>query len=248
MTARHRLALAGLLLALAGASADGSESITLRYNESPPLQVTAGASASGLVATPALRAFAGAGINYRLIVTPVRRQMAILQENREAACMLGWRRTAAREQVGQFTLAVYQGRATGALARADNGAVRDGAPLRATLADPALRALVKEGTSYGDAVDAALADAPLVIVSTTTDRANMLRMLLARRADYMFIAADEAEAILADPAFVMDRKAFKFVAFSDVTDGAGLSLWCTRRVPAAVMERLNGAIRHGAPR
>ena len=242
-------ALAALALAPGAASAAAAAPVILRYNESPPLQVTAAnGSISGVVATPALRAFADAGVAYRIIATPVRRQMVILQANEEASCMLGWRSTPARERIGQFTEVVYPGSVTGALARADNDAVRSGAPLAGTLKNPALRALLKEGTSYGDSVDAALAADPPRLVSTTTDRANMLRMLLARRADYMFIAADEAEAILADPAFVMDRKAFKFVAFSDVTDGAGLSLWCTRRVPAAVMERLNGAIRHGAPR
>ena len=241
------LALATLLLLAAGPASAASGLVTLRYNESPPLQVTAAdGSISGVVATPVLRAFADAGIAYRVVATPVRRQMVILQNDQESACMLGWRRTPARERLGQFTLAVYPGSATGALARADNDAVHDGAPLRATLDDPALRALLKEGTSYGDTVDAALAGAQARRVLTTTDRPNMLRMLLARRADYMFIAADEAASMLAAPDFRLDRKAFKFVTFADVSDHPDLSLWCTRRVPASVIERLNAAIRRGA--
>ena len=235
--------------ALPVAVAATAEPIQLLYNERPPFQVTgADGKVGGIVARAALQAFDDAGVAYVVSHAPFNRQRAIVDDNRMPACMMGWRYTAERARIGKFTLPLAEGSLQGAVTRADNQLMKDGRPLSETLGNRALRMLTKDNYSLGDRLDGAIARAAPPVLRTTAESRNMLRMLLLRRADYIFMSEEEFTGVLAEKGSGLEPEQFRYVHFADVKDRVDRRLWCSRSVPDAIIRRLDAAIeRRQAP-
>lgn len=214
--------------------------ITLHYYERPPFYTgTVDGGVEGLVATPALRALSTARISYTIRSTPPKRQLAIIKQNIEPACMIGWLRTIEREKVGNFSSVLYRDRRPVAIARADNVALRSDRTLSATIGDSTLTILIKEGFSYGPKADAEIRNHP-VPMRTTAQTAEMLKMIFYRRADYFLLSQEEADELIARSSF--RRQDFRYIFFSDMKSGIERRLWCTKQVDVAQMRALNAAI------
>ncbi len=232
----RRLPATGLVVlcvaALPPASAD---TLRLHYQERPPYSATqADGRVSGLVADPAGRALAQAGIAFTWVRTPAQRQLALIQAEAPGLdCGIGWFRTDERAEQGRFSAPLYRDRPLAALVR-DPAWRAPGASAAALLADPALRLLVKEGYSYGPRLDALIAAAPRPPLSTSVEPLQMARMLASGRADWTPVAPEEAE--------VLRVPGLRLVPLSDEPQGQARHLYCSRAVPAAWMARIDAAL------
>lgn len=216
------------------AAATSAQTLTLHYQERPPYSSTAdGGGAAGLVATPASRALASAGIAFRWALTPSQRQLALIQSDQGLHCGVGWFRTSEREALGKFSHRLYRDRAPGALVRSALPLV-DGLRAAELISDPRWRLLVKEGYSYGRRLDKAIAEAPRPPVRTSVDPPQMARMLRAERADWMIVAPEEA-AMLAAPGL-------RLIEFSDLDAGPTRHLYCSRSLPEDWLTRIDRAL------
>ena len=238
MSSRCRVACATGLLLLS-ANIHGAPSVTLYYNERPPYLVTAaGGGVSGLTATPAANAFRSAGIAFGWSKLPTNRQMAVLKENRAAECAVGWFRNAERESFARYTKAIYRDRPTVALASVSF------APKSARLNDllhaGGVTVLVKDGFSYGPYIDGLLGRSKPSQITTTAENSQMVQMVAAQRADFMFVSEEEA-AYLAEQAGA-DAGRLKVIRFEDVPPGEKRYILCSRQVPEETIRKLNGAI------
>jgi len=240
---RSNAMLVGLFSMGVVAAVPAAELIHVRYNERPPYQVTAAdGKVGGTVGRLAIQAFADAGIGFDVIQTPINRQIAILQENREMTCMMGWLSNPERRRIGKLTQPLAAGSLQGAITRADNEQMKDGVTVREILRNRSLRLLVKEHYFYGGALATAILRDPPPTVHTSAESGNMLQMLLHGRADYIFMAEEEAMSVIATPGSGLRPEQFRYVHFADIKDRFDRHLWCSRRVPDAVIERLNTAI------
>jgi uncharacterized protein (TIGR02285 family) len=228
-------------LIVSASTAHAAEPLVLHYIQSPPLHYADSRGVlTGLAAKPAIAALTAAGIPYEVHQTLAKNQIVVLKENREPACMLSWLQTPERERIGKFTDVVYEEKRPFALTWAGNPAMRNEEDLKDTLTDKRLRAMVKQGVSYGVQIDRALIRYKTQPASTTATVVQMLEMLRQRRIDYFFVSEEEAEEAI--KASGTPAGGYQRIYFSDLEKSHERRLWCSKAVPDDVFKRLNAAI------
>jgi polar amino acid transport system substrate-binding protein len=105
---------------------------------------------------------------------------------------------------------------------------------------PGVTVLVKDNYSYGAMIDALLAEKRAFVLSTTAENQQMLRMVAERRVDMMFAAEEEAQHLLGQAGSA--ARSVQMLRFDDVPIGERRHLMCSKRVPDALLERLNAAL------
>lgn len=229
--------IASLLLA-SGTAAQG-QTLTLHFQERPPYSsARADGSVGGLVADPAAAALARAGIAFRWSLTPSQRQLALIQSGSGLHCGIGWFRNEERAQRGVFSAPLYRDHPLAALMRDAIAPAEGRSTLDALFARRELRLLVKEGYSYGAALDERIAALRPGPARTAADPPQMSRMLQSGRADWMIVAPEEA-AVLGAPGL-------RLVTLTDLPDGPTRHLYCSADVPAEWLARIDRAL--AAPR
>ena len=228
------------------ARSDGpADRIILHYHERKPYYFTTDDGVKGLLAEKAAAAFNRSGVSFRWEKTPPSRQLEIIRENQDMACALGWFKNPERERFAKYSEFVYQDKPTLALARADNERMPDKLSLDQLFSDRGLRLLRKDGYSYGKFIDEKIVKYKPREVLTTADNLNMLKMIHSLRADYFFIAHEEAEQLITESAFELSD--FKYIHFSNMPEGNKRYIICARNVPEAIIDKLNHAIRDSRP-
>lgn len=235
--------VAGLLLGPTWAQAAGPE-VRLHLMERPPYYLggAKGEPPSGLVVAPLLRALRQAGLPHRFEWTPALRQLRVIEEEQGLDCGVGWFENPERRIKGKFSAALYQDRPLALLLREGH---RWHGPQRMNQAvgDASTRLLVKTGFSYGAQFDGLLALREAPVERSVGDMINLGRMLLADRADWMPIAPEEGELLLAELG-----GGLRLLFFSDASSGSTRHLYCNRAVPEAWLQALNQALARGAER
>lgn len=214
--------------------------ITLHYNERPPYLVTTESGVGGLTGDPATLVFEMSNIPYKWQQTPSKRQIYLLEQDRGRDCAVGWFKNVEREKFAKYTLPIYQDMPQIALARADNDNIPADTTVDDIFSDPRLNLLVKDGYSYGDYIDGKIKEYDPIRTVTTVENSEMLRMVYARRADYFFIAPEEANGLITASDF--DLQDFKFVHFRDIPSGELRYILCSKQVEDWIIDRLNTAI------
>lgn len=234
------LGVAGFILFVTCLCSDSfaDESILILYNERLPYCVSGqGGSPSGLTCDPAKYAFAKSGLPHRWEIAPTKRQMDTVVHSTGKVCIVGWFKNPEREKIGKFTSELYKDKPTVAVVKADNPKMTPGKVLYATLADKSLTLLVKEGFSYGKFIDESIKQLAPKREFTLNENLGMLKMIKAGRADYMFMAPEEAEALIESNGLGVNE--FKLITFSDMPEGESRYLLCTKEVPDADVNLLN---------
>ena len=237
MRACHALAV---VLCMSAVVARADEALTIYYNERPPYLVTAtdGSGVGGLTATPAGRAVHLAGLQVRWSKLPSNRQLAVIKDNKEIACAIGWFRNAEREAYAKFSHPLYQDRPTVALAR--GGFQPQAERLADELREHRPMVLLKDGFSYGPFIDGLMKQLRPPTMSTTVENWQMVRMIAAQRADFMYVSEEEAGYFIDQAG--MAPGDVKIVRFADMPAGERRHLMCTRLMPDEWLARINKAL------
>lgn len=232
--------IAALIFLLSPALSWGQVKITLYYNDRPPYLVSAADGAvTGLTATPATNACKSTGIDCAWVKMPTNRQLAIVKENIGMDCAVGWFKNPEREKFAKFTKPIYRDKPTVALV-SKQFLIKEGRPLEAVLAGKGVRVLVKEGFSYGAFLDDLLARLKPTIVSTAVENIQMVQMIRADRADFMFVAEEEASYLVEQAGFSI--KNFRLLNFPDMPNGEKRHIMCSKQVSDDVIGKLNKGI------
>ena len=232
------IALACIVAACGPAVAFAADEILVLYNERIPYMVISpGGEVSGLTASPVRYAFEKSGLAHRWQLTPTKRQMDTLEFSRERACAIGWFKNPEREKFAKYTVELYRDKAAVAVAKTDNARIASGRTLDETFADKGLTLLAKAGYSYGEFIDRKIRQLAPRKAETVNENMDMLKIIHAGRADYMFMAPEEAEALIASSNFRPEE--FKLVTFTDMPEGESRYLLCSRQVLDAEIETLN---------
>ena len=217
-----------------------ADRIVLYYNVRPPYLVPmADGSVSGLTGTPADHAFKAAGIPFVWSKMPTNRQLLNIKTGVDTDCGIGWFKNREREQFAKFTKAIYRDSPTVGLANKSYG-LRQGASLQQALMANGARVLAKDNYSYGPFIDGLLSRLRPDIVRTTNENSLMVEMIRLNRADFMFVAEEEADFLVQQAGSSINE--FRLIHFSDMPPGEKRYIMCSKRVPDDVIDRLNKAI------
>jgi polar amino acid transport system substrate-binding protein len=211
--------------------------ITIHYHERPPYYITRGNGVGGIIGDRIAFVFSQANIPLAWRKTSAKRQLEIIKANERREGAAGWFKNAQRETFAKFSLPIYRDRPTVALTRADENRIRSGGRLADLLANPDVRLLRKEGYSYGALIDGLIATTRPRQIVTSTDNTGMLNFIHTHRADYFFIAPEEADHLLSESA--LPGTGFRKITFSDMPAGNRRYILFSRRVESTTIERLN---------
>jgi polar amino acid transport system substrate-binding protein len=215
-----------------------AQDVVLAYNRHAAYHDMApDGSMTGAMAGPLETAFRDAHVSFAWRQVPLARQREMLRQNAEQVCVVGALKLPERETLGKFSHPFYRGLPVVAMGLSGNARLVSGARLRDTLDNPRLVLLAKSGYSFGPVVAEALARSRPRVVDTNTDIQNMVTMLVAHRADYLFMAEDAFVPLVRASGFQPGQ--FKIAHFSDVRGGNTRHLWCSARVSEELLARLN---------
>lgn len=214
--------------------------LILHYHERCPYYFASASGVSGLCAEKAEQALRAAGIPFKWQETPPKRQLYLIEKNDGRECAVGWFKNPDREKFAKFTAPIYQDNPTIAIARVDNEKIESGRDLASILSNRQLKLLKKEGYSYGHSLDEKITRFQPREILTAASNTGMLKMIHSLRADYMFIAEEEAEELIRQSGF--DPAAFKFIRFPDMPAGNLRYIICTKQVSDDEIERMDQAI------
>lgn len=214
--------------------------IILHYHDRRPYHLTFKDNVHGLVADPVRRAFELAKIPFSWRETPAKRQLSILAENKDNSCAAGWFKTDERMSYAQYSLSVYQDKPIVAVTRNDTTLRNRSGTLEEVFYDNKHLLLVKSGYSYGPFIDDLIQKYAPWKISTTVNNRGMLQMIQNNRADYTFMAEEEAIDLLFFSG--VNKDSFNLVYFSDIPAGNKRYVLCSKRIKKETLDRLNNAI------
>lgn len=208
------------------------------FGERPPYVVNeADGTLSGLVATPTAQAFKVAGIPTQWVKMPPARVISDFRDNSVKACSPGYFKNSDRETWAKFTKPIYRDSPQALLVH--KSFELPTRKLHELLMRQDLALLVKAGFSYGIEIDKLIERYQPNSAKVTVDVAQMLRMIAARRADYMFIADEESATLISQAR----EKDVKVMHLDDAPQGELRYIMCTKQVPDEFIRRLNEAIK-----
>lgn len=218
-----------LALVLLSGPAFAEEPLTILYHARPPHQVPGpDSSVTGLMADPVTYALRKAGIPFKWVAMPPARQLLKIQENHARLAATGWFKNPEREAYAKFSHSIYQDRQIAVLARADHPRISTLRTASELIGDTGLLLLRKLGYSYGQALDARINRSRQSTMTATVENLSMVRMIHARRADYMFISPEEAESAISIAGFPLSD--FQVRTFPDMPPGEKRYLIFSRQV------------------
>ena len=231
---------AALLCLFSATLASAAPAITVAWREKAPYYYTENGVAQGFLLQRTKDIFAAAGIEAHFVEEPQKRIWANLEHGATNYCSISWYRLPEREAIVQFTRPIhYDPPQTLLIAPGAVAQVEAHATLASLLADPQLTLGVVDGVSYGPALDALIAHSTNQVMRRTVSVNNMMRMLAAGRASFMFADREDWNYYHAQ-----DKSRITAVRhdFPDMPPGLKRYMVCTRDVPAAVIDKLNQAI------
>lgn len=218
-------------------SSCGQEKITLHYNQRFPYTYEQLDDVVGLTATTAGDAFRSANIPFCWQKTPFKRQLIILAGNSGQDCSCCWFKTSKRQKYAKYTKALYRDNPQVAIAKSNNSKVIDGLKVEDLLKDRSMKMLVKGGYSYGLFLDNLIERCHTEKETVVVENYQMLKMIALGRADYFFVAEEEAFALIHLPRSL--RHDFKLVHFSDMPQGLDRYIMCAQQVSDTIIQGLN---------
>lgn len=217
-----------------------ADTISVLYNVRPPYLVATPQGVIGLTGEPTAKAFAKAGIPIVWKEVPASRQLKMVEDNTDAVCAPGWFKNPDREKFARFSTPIYQDKPTAIVGRAGDAKLAHVAGVDALLGDKGLTLLVKQSYSYGTFLDGKIAALAPNRTTTPAENVQMGKMIAARRADYMFAAAEEADDMLKTPD--LSKAGLAIYTVPGMPVGGKRYILCSMKVPASVMSALDKAL------
>jgi len=227
--------------ALGAVSGAVAQTVTLHYNSRPPYLIVQDNVLTGLTGSPAVAAFRAGGVPYVVVETSAKRQLKVLQDNSGLDCAVGWFKNPERETFAKFTKPIYQDEPQIVLTAVDSAKIKASDAVESVLANPNLSLLVKKSYSYGSALDALIDKYQPRREVVAVENIQMFKLVLAKKADYMFTAPEEA--LVTIPLAGLQASQFNLIKLAHMPKGEYRYILCSQRVPDATIAKLNAAIR-----
>ena len=232
-----------LLAAIAGlvpggpARGEQEQSVTLFFNERPPYKLRLpDGTIGGIALTPAIKAFAKAGIPVVWEELPTARQLRDVREGTRRACAVGFYLTPERAAFSKVSEPVSRDGRMVVLAgisfpAAENVTIAD------LLGDPHDTLLLKNENSYGALLDEAIAKAKVKIEWTSMNYNGITRMVVSRESYFTFATPE-------DIAYQSEQQhwlpgTYRMLSVQGLPDGEARYILCNKAVDDDTIRRLN---------
>jgi len=227
----------GQLLAMPAAS---SELIVLNYYERPPFMVgQPDGSAAGLTADPAAALFRKAGVPFRWQKTPAKRQLSEIESGAGYDCGIGWFASVERADTTLLVGPIYRDKPPVVLA-GPAYPLDPAKPIDEQLAGRKSPVLIKDGLTYGSYITRLIRDAQLNTILVSVEQAQMVKMLVAGRANLMFSTREEADMLLSDSAQLAEK--VHAVPLGPDAVGEDRYLLCSSKIDEKIIAGLRAAL------
>lgn len=218
------------------------EPITIYYLERVPYFYTSeDGDARGVIVERVRMVFEKAGVPFQFKLLPTKRHMAYLKNKEANFCTIGWYKTDERLKFAKYSAAISQNKSRIAVARADNAKIQSGRRLEDVLLDRELTLLMRDGYSYGPYIDKKVSELKPVIQVLSLDNTHMLKMIYARRGDYLFTSQEEADVMIAKDGF--EKTDFKYLWFKNMPSGLKRYILYSRGVKDDLIQKVDQAIK-----
>ncbi|NHZ48497.1 substrate-binding periplasmic protein [Nitratidesulfovibrio liaohensis] len=211
----------------------------------PPYYTFDHGVAGGFLIDAVRRVLDAAHIPYHVTEMPPKRIVALFEQNVTAyACSPGWYHTRERDQFARFSAPIYRNQPPTAVLRADAAhRLTEGKGLTGLLA-AGLRMVLRDGFSYGPALDEALARSRAPVYRSTSDNAALLEMLASDRYDMTLMEQEEATELLRRSPRLLQALQLLPLVGPNALPGQPQTrhLMCGRGVDEATMRRIDDAI------
>lgn len=208
--------------------------LEIDYEERIPYIQKNKSEIKGLVATPAINALKNSGINYDLKEKPSKRHLHEIKSNQKPICALGWFKNPERETFAKFSKALYQDQPMGIIIRKQESPIFEHKELKEILTIPK-RLLTKASYSYGTYVDSKVKEYKTLLTEVYADNQKMLQLIVKKRADYMFMAYEEASLLLEQPRY----ETLAFLPVKDMPYGNKRYMICSQSVSDETLDAIN---------
>ena len=218
-----------------------AQEITVAWRDNPPYNFVEQDKEKGFLLARGKRIFEQAHVPAHFVLEPTKRIWAKFRVGTPMYCSLGRYRIAEREPIMQYSLPIHIDPPRIVLA-SPVAAEQVGrhATLVSLLGDPALAMGMSDGASFGTELDAMLANAGAKVERRTVESPLMMKLLAANRVSFVIV-----DRVAWQYWRMHDPAALGVVPhdFPDMPAGQKRYLVCSKDVPPAVMNRLNGAIK-----
>lgn len=219
--------------------------LTVYYHERRPYYFKVGDQVQGLVADRAMKALRIAGIEFRWERLPPVRQLQNVRDAELVCAAIGWFASDERRAFAQFSEPIFQDGPFVALASTRSTRFPASLSIDELFGDPNVTVLVKDGYSYGAAIDQRLAELQARRVKTPAENDSMLQMLAEGRAELMLVSPDEALELIATTS--AQSTAFRIVQLTHMPAGPTRHLMFSRTVSEEIVQRFDHALRQLPP-
>lgn len=231
-----------LSIALAGASipASSSELEVLLIEYPPYYTMKPDGIIGGIIVDSARKIFARSGIEYKFSFAPPKRILVEIK-NGVSQASLGWFKTSEREEFANFSLPVYRNKPEGVFV------------LREEAERFALYRNFKElmvsshftigridGYSQGEFLDTILADYKNRTVWVTADQVQLIKMLKARRFDFILLPPEEVETLVTSAGHSLQD--FALLKMDDIPAGVLRYIMYPKSTSRTIIEKIDKAI------
>jgi uncharacterized protein (TIGR02285 family) len=213
--------------------------IKVQFVQRPPFtSQAANGAVEGLLATPVEQIFNRAGIGMQWELTSVNRQWDAITNPKEMTCSVGWFKNPEREKIAKYTKPIFQDQPHVILARKQIS-FDPNDKLEKLLASTTTRLLLKNKYSYGIKLDGLFKKYQSKTVMSDAEYRQMVQLLIADRADIMFVTREEAQYLFENEDISKD---LQILSPKDMPEGEKRYLVCNRLVSDELIDRLNRAI------
>ena len=230
-----------LALTLAQANAAPPATLTLFYENRPPFMFLQNGKLVGPEGKPPTDAFKAAGIDFTLTEAPGARELDWIQKNISPSCAIGIYKTAERLKFGKFTLPIYFKQSKVLVVRADNQRINSYTSWLQLLADPQISLVMRNGYSYGDKLDAMLAQAKARLKRPPEESHGRIKMVLKGMADGALFTPLEADYQIKE--FGEEGASLKTMTLSDSPPVEFSYIYCSNSVDDGVINMLNDLLK-----
>lgn len=195
---------------------------------------------TGVIAEAVARALSKSNIRFEWVETPFKRQLSVIERNDQSSCAVGLFKNSERSRYAKFSEAIFhdQDRPSIMLTHRDLK-LPPSLDLLQALTQSGGRLLKKETASYGQTIDDAIAKSGVQIVTTTAESRNMAKMIVARRADFIFVSVEEAKQLIKA---IPNGEQLYIYTPSGMPQVQDRYLMCAQRVPDDLLQRFNQSI------
>jgi len=229
----------GILL-LSSETAFSKELVTILFNERSPFIMTGGWGPYGLVGDIARTISIKSTLNFDWKQVPLKRQRVILKENKKNVCVLGPSKSNDWNDIGIFTLPIFQEKDIFAFTRASDSFFKTSITLQDVFSNKDKTLIIIENYAYQDDLEDIIKKYTPPTIDIGSEVKNAFRILKAGRGDYVFMAEKEGDYLI----FILQlaAKDFKKVKLIGLPSGKEHHILCSKSTSKSVIDEINRTI------